>query len=416
MVQALGVILFALGIFVSVCLHEAGHMWTAKRFGMKVTRYFAGFGPTLFSFRRGETEYGLKAIPLGGFVKIVGMTPQEEEEEELSEADQKRVMWRKPLWQRTIVLSAGSAVHFILAFVIMWLAALFVGLPNAAYAQAYEDQTKYSRITVMPCVVVANEQRTCNVTDPKSPAQEAGLRSGDTITKVNDKAVANYLELVTAIRAAPAGPATLTVTADGAERTVTANLVAVQRASLTVKDKTETVSALGVSTYMPPGVPTTVTYGPVDGVGAAGSFYMDTLGNTFTALKKFPEKVPKLWDALTGSERDPETPISVVGASRIGGELADRGLWSVFLWLLASLNIFVGIFNLLPLLPLDGGHIAVAWFERVRSWFAARRGRPDPGRVDYAKLMPVTYVVIIVFGAFTLLTVGADIFNPITLK
>ncbi|MBG6138177.1 membrane-associated protease RseP (regulator of RpoE activity) [Longispora fulva] len=392
-------------------------MWTAKRFGMKVTRYFAGFGPTLFSFRRGETEYGLKAIPLGGFVKIVGMTPQEEEEEELSEEDKKRVMWRKPVWQRTIVLSAGSAVHFILAFVIMWIAAMFVGLPNPAFAKALDDVAKHPRINVAKCVVVANEQRDCNPgTDPASPAKNAGLRDGDTITKVNGTAVTTYLDLVKAIRATPPGPATLTVTTDGAEHTVTVDLISAQRTSLTEKGKTETVSALGVGGYLDPGVPTTMTYGPVDGIGAAGSFYMDTLGNTFTALKKFPEKLPKLWDAVTGSERDPETPISVVGASRIGGELADRGLWSVFLWLLASLNIFVGIFNLLPLLPLDGGHIAVAWFERARSWFAARRGRPDPGRVDYAKLMPVTYVVIIVFGAFTLLTVGADIFNPITLK
>ncbi|WP_412539870.1 site-2 protease family protein [Longispora sp. K20-0274] len=416
MAYALGVILFALGIFVSVCLHEAGHMWTAKRFGMKVTRYFAGFGPTLFSFRRGETEYGLKAIPLGGFVKIVGMTQQEEEEEELTEEDKKRVMWRKPVWQRTIVLSAGSAVHFILAFVIMWISAMFVGLPNPAYGQAIDDVAKYPRISVMPCVVTANEQRTCNDNDPVSPAKKAGLHDGDTITKVNGAAVGDYLDLVKKIRATPAGPATLTVTTAGAERDVTVDLVAVQRAALKDKKTTETVSALGVSGYLDPTIPTSVTYGPVDGIGASGTFYMSTLGNTFTALKKFPQKVPKLFDALTGAERDPETPISVVGASRIGGELAGRGLWYVFLLLLASLNIFVGIFNLLPLLPLDGGHIAVAWFERARSWFAARRGRPDPGRVDYAKLMPVTYVVIIVFGAFTLLTVGADIFNPITLK
>ena len=136
---------------------------------------------------------------------------------------------------------------------------------------------------------------------------------------------------------------------------------------------------------------------------------------TFTALKKFPEKVPKLWTALTGGERDPETPISVVGASRIGGELFEPGRVAVFLVLLAGLNFFVGIFNLLPLLPLDGGHIAIAWFERARSWVWARLGRPDPGRVDYMKLMPVTYAVILIFGGFTLLTVAADIVNPITL-
>ena len=136
---------------------------------------------------------------------------------------------------------------------------------------------------------------------------------------------------------------------------------------------------------------------------------------TFEALKKFPEKVPKLWTAVTGGERDPETPISVVGASRIGGELFEQGEMPTFLLLLAGLNFFVGLFNLLPLLPLDGGHIAISWFERARSWLYARLRKPDPGRVDYMKLMPVTYAVILVFGGFTVLTVAADIVNPITL-
>src|SRR5215216_5466629 len=128
MALVFGIIVFALGILISVCLHEAGHMGTAKAFGMKVTRYFAGFGPTLWSFRRGETEYGLKAIPAGGFVKIVGMTPAEEDEEEVAEADRTRVFWRKPLWQRTVVLAAGSVTHFIIAFVLLWITAVFLGL------------------------------------------------------------------------------------------------------------------------------------------------------------------------------------------------------------------------------------------------------------------------------------------------
>src|SRR5690606_23323877 len=136
---------------------------------------------------------------------------------------------------------------------------------------------------------------------------------------------------------------------------------------------------------------------------------------TFTALKKFPEKVPKLWAALTGDQRDPETPISVVGASRIGGELFGQGDIPRFLLVLAALNFFVGIFNLFPLLPLDGGHIAIAWFEKVRSWLYARLRKPDPGRVDYYKLTPLMYVVILIFGGFTLLTVAAAIINPITL-
>ena len=125
--------------------------------------------------------------------------------------------------------------------------------------------------------------------------------------------------------------------------------------------------------------------------------------------------MPKLIDALSGEKRDPETPISVVGASRLGGEAAEAGIWPFFFFMLASLNVFIGIFNLIPLLPLDGGHIAIAWFEKVRSWFAAKRGRPDPGRVDYTKLMPLTYVVILVFGGISLLTIVTDIVNPISI-
>src|SRR3954447_7735478 len=125
--EIIGIVVFALGILISVCLHEAGHMVTAKAFGMKVTRYFVGFGPTLWSFRRGETEYGVKAIPAGGFVKIVGMTPQDDDVEP---GDEQRAMWRYPVWKRTIVMSAGSVTHFILGFVLLWITLAFVGIPN----------------------------------------------------------------------------------------------------------------------------------------------------------------------------------------------------------------------------------------------------------------------------------------------
>src|SRR5688572_1244316 len=161
MAFALGVVLFALGIFISVCLHEAGHLGTAKAFGMKVTRYFAGFGPTLWSFRRGETEYGIKAIPAGGLVKIVGMTPLDDDVEP---GDEQRAFWRKPLWQRTIVLSAGSATHFVLGFVLLFICAVWVGLPNPALAKF--DPTKQPAIigTVSECAKLKY--------DPKDPGGE----------------------------------------------------------------------------------------------------------------------------------------------------------------------------------------------------------------------------------------------------
>jgi len=410
-----GVVLFALIIFVSVCLHEAGHMVTAKAFGMKVTRYFAGFGPTLFSFRRGETEYGLKAIPLGGFVKIVGMTPQEDDVEP---GDEKRAMWRYPVWKRTIVMSAGSLTHFALGFVLLWIVLTFVGIPNPALNDANKLP---AYISVGDCIVTSDEQPGCTAADPRGAAKAAGLREGDLVTAVDSTAVTSYGQLVSVIRNAPAGPHQITYQRDGATGTVTVNLVAVQRHPIdsdgapAADQPQQQVSAMGVGAAPPPGIPTTITYGPVQSLGKAGTLTGQTFAGVGSALKAFPERIPNLWHALNGGERDPNGPISVVGASRLGGETAEHGAWFVFLLLAASLNFFVGVFNLLPLLPLDGGHIAIAWFEKARSWLYAKLSRPDPGRVDYAKLMPVTYAVILIFGAFTLLTVGADIVNPVTL-
>ena len=413
MAYALGIALFAFAIFVSVCLHEAGHMLTAKGFGMKVTRYFAGFGPTIFSFRRGETEYGLKAIPLGGFVKIVGMTPQDDDVEP---GEEHRAMWRFPVWKRTIVLSAGSITHFILGFVILWVCASFVGMPNPALADPQP-----AVISIQPCVVTEAVGRDCREGDPVSPAGAAGLQDGDRIVAVAGTRVANWDELLTALRTTPPGATPVTVERNGAEQTITVDLAAVTRykertnkdGELVLSTETEQRAALGVGLKRV--IPLEVTYGPVEGFTKSVGFTGDAFVGTWEAMKKIPEKVPKLWTAITGGERDPETPISVVGASRLGGETVEHSRWSLFLLILASLNFFVGIFNLLPLLPLDGGHIAISWFEKARSWIYARFKRPDPGRVDYYKLMPLTYFVILVGGAFTLLAVTADIVNPITI-
>jgi membrane-associated protease RseP (regulator of RpoE activity) len=410
MAYLIGVVLFALGIFISVCLHEAGHMLTAKAFGMKVSRYFAGFGPTLFSFRRGETEYGLKGIPLGGFVKIVGMTPQDDD---VAPEDEPRAMWRYPVWKRTIVMSAGSITHFILGFVVLWILLCFVGVPNPALA----DENKIpAYVKVQNCVPLGADQSECATSDPVSPAKAAGLRDGDRITALNGVAVPSYAGLVKAIRSLKPGPAQVTYERDGKPATVTANLVEAKRHPLTGDQAgVVSVAALGVSGSLPPGVPLNVTYGPVDSLGQAGHFTAQTFGQMGGALKNLPAKVPSVWASLSGKPRDPNGPISVVGASRLGGESVQIGSWALFLSILISLNFFIGVFNLLPLLPLDGGHIAIAWFERARSWLWAKLGRRDPGRVNYLKLMPVTYVVILIFGAFSLLTIAADIINPVTL-
>ncbi|GAA3389981.1 M50 family metallopeptidase [Cryptosporangium minutisporangium] len=408
-----GIILFALGILISVALHEAGHMWSARAFGMKVTRFFIGFGPTLFSFRRKETEYGLKAIPAGAFVSIVGMTPLDE----VDPADESKVFWKRPVWKRTIVLSAGSMMHFILGILLLWITAVFVGLPNPERVNYDANKEPAVLAAVNDCVPASPDSVNCSLEkgDPKSPAAAAGLKPGDRITAFNGVGTPTYGELVALVRKAPAGPASLTYVRDG--RTVTTTVTPVRRnvdISRTDKPNVQEVGFLGVS---PKGsdAPLTVTYGPIDGVGQALDYTGQIFAGTFRAIANFPEKIPKLWDALMGQERDPETPVSVVGASRIGGEVVERGIWPIFFLLLANLNFFIGVFNLFPLLPLDGGHIAIAWFEKVRSWWAAKRGKPDPGRVDYTKLLPVTYAVVLIFGGITLLTVATDIINPITL-
>lgn len=414
----LGVLIFALGILVSVCLHEAGHLLTAKRFGMKATQYFAGFGPTIWSFRRGETEYGLKAIPAGGFVKIIGMTPLED----VPEADQHRAFWRYPLWQRTIVLVAGSATHFALAAVIFFFAAFTTGLPNPANASFDPLGAEPVIGQISDCVVQdydvtkGGALRECRDTDPVGPAKAAGLRAGDRVETFDGKQIETYGQLVRTIRATPPGPVDITYVRDGEQRSTTATLVPTSRPSLT--DETgdgplTEVSAIGLSVRFPD---RTLNYDALAAVPAGIWYVGESIDLTFEAIAKFPSKIPKLVDAIGGEERDPETPISVVGASRVGGEAVELGLPIVFLSLLGGLNVFIGVFNLFPLLPLDGGHVAIAWYEKARSWLAARRGRPDPGRVDYNKLLPLTYAVLLLFGGLTLLTLTADVVNPITLR
>jgi membrane-associated protease RseP (regulator of RpoE activity) len=419
--ELVGILVFAIGILISVALHETGHMVTAKAFGMKVTRYFIGFGPTLFSFRRGQTEYGLKAIPAGAFVKIVGMTPQDDDVEP---GDEHRAMWRYPVWKRTIVMAAGSAAHFALGIAILW--GIFAFLPLQDQAKTNASAPVVS--SVVGCVTPefkvdpeTGQQIPCvEGTDQTSAAKTVGLQPGDKITAVNGQAVASWTAMTEKIRAS--GGETITITYERNGRTVTSapvEIPAAQRLKQSVgtkplKDVTpadlESVGQLGVNQEV-----ATSVAGPIAAFGKTGTTTKDVFVGTFEGLKKFPEKVPKLWTAITGGERDPETPVSVVGASRIGGELFQEGEIAGFLSLLATLNFFVGVFNLLPLLPLDGGHIAIAWFERLRSMIYSRLRKPDPGRVDYMKLMPVTYVVILIFGGFTVLTLAADIVNPITL-
>ncbi len=403
---AIGFVLFALGITVSVALHECGHMWAAQATGMKVRRYFIGFGPKVFSFRRGETEYGLKALPLGGFCDIAGMTALDE----IDPRDLDRAMYRQATWKRLIVMFGGIFMNFLLGFLLIMLMAVVWGLPRLS------DTPPDTMIDTPSCV--ANEKpksqgyESCTGT---GPAGAAGLKRGDLVTAIDGSPITTWDQFRSNTEN-KSGPIVYTVKRDGQTLDIT---VVPQQATtyldpVTKKptDTPRTVSKVGVGkmlAYDP------VKYNVLSAIPASASFTGTMFVNVAQSLAHMPAKVVSLWHAVTGGQRDQDTPISVYGASRIGGETAEHGLWNVFVLTLASLNFFLGAFNLLPLLPLDGGHIAVVIYEKLRNLVRGRRGLPPGAPVDYLKLLPATYVVVVIGGAYTVLTLVADVVNPIKL-
>jgi membrane-associated protease RseP (regulator of RpoE activity) len=391
----LGVALFALSIGISIALHEAGHMYSAKAFGMKVRRYFIGFGPTLFSFRRGETEYGLKMIPAGGFCDIVGMTALDELPDP---DDRKRAFFRFPTWQRVVVLSAGSLTHFAVGIVLIYVMAVSTGLPN---------------LNPQPVHAVVSEVSQC-IQIPGGPCQPAPargvLRPGDRVLAVANTPVNNFDELGKAIQDR-SGLTPFRIERNGQQRTVQINITQVPISALGGQGDKQ-VGAIGVAPPRPGRV--TTRFGPVDAVGKTASFTGTMFAGTWQGLQQFPHKIPALLDRIAGQNR-PDSPVSVVGASVLGGDAVDFGAWWFFLFLLAALNLFVGVSNLLPVLPLDGGHIAVSVYEGIRNAVRRATGRPNGPPVDYTRLMPLTYAVAIVIVGVSVLTITADIINPIRL-
>ncbi|MEU1544532.1 M50 family metallopeptidase [Nocardia sp. NPDC005745] len=398
MVFALGFVLFALGITVSIALHECGHMWTAQATGMKVRRYFIGFGPKIFSFRRGETEYGLKALPLGGFCDIAGMTALDE----LRPEELDRAMYRQATWKRLVVMSGGIAMNFVLGFILIVVLAIGWGLPNLKEPPA-------TALGEMSCVPQGKPDGSSEPCTGTGPAQRAGLQRGDIVKEVNGVKVDTWRQFQAETQK-QTGPFTYLVERDGRTLTIPVTPERVIRYPEGGGAGRE-VGAIGVAPerYEP------VQHDLLGAVPAAAAFTGDMFVRTVDSLTEMPAKVSSLWDAVTGGERDPETPVSVYGASKIGGETAERGLWNMFILVLASLNFFLGIFNLLPLLPLDGGHIAVVIYEKIRNTIRGWKGLAPGAPVNYLKLLPATYVVVVIGGAYMLLTLAADIVNPIKL-
>ena len=392
----IGVLAFVVALLLSVMIHEAGHYLTAKKFGMKVTEFFLGFGQKIWSTQRGETEFGIKAIPAGGYCRIVGMSPREE----LSEADKDRAFVKASVGQRLIVLGAGSFLHFVIGFVL--LLTLFISVGVTSVTSTVEK--------VSECIP-QNANEVCSAKSTPSPAKNVGILAGDKIIRVDGKSYKDWSDVVAVIRASAGKELSITVERNGAPIDI-----AVTPASIDVDGKV--IGVLGVVNKVG-----TITYGPVDSVARAGKFTGEILQNSATSLISLPTKIPSLISQTFGGEkRDPEGLVGVVGVARVSGETANTKALTVrekiatFILIIASLNLFVGMFNLLPLLPLDGGHMAVAVVDGVRNFLARRRGLAKPAPFDVERLTPITMVVFVLMAALSILLLTADIFNPIRMN
>ncbi len=385
----LGVLIFVIALLVSISLHEAGHLVTAKAFGMKATKFFIGFGNTVWSFRRGETEYGIKSLPLGGFVDITGMSNLDE----VDPADEPRTFRAKPAWERAIVLLAGSFMHFVIGFVLIFAVAAGLGEQNT------------NVISLDTCVPHSKTQVNCPASAPKSPALLAGLKTGDRVVAVDGRRVSTWTGLTNQIVKHKYGTTVaFTISRDGRQFTKDITLARL---------KWRKGGFLGVET-----VPF-VREGLGTAVASTGSQFGQVVVSSVDGLAKLPSEIPKLFSpnrAKTGGGVS-----SVVGVSEATGQVIASGVgWqekvAFVLLVVASVNIFVGLFNLLPFLPLDGGKLAIVIFEWVRSFFARLRRRPDPGPIDMQRLIPLSVGFLFVFICLGVLLIAADIFNPIQLQ
>jgi membrane-associated protease RseP (regulator of RpoE activity) len=379
--ELLGILAFVAALLLSVMVHEFGHYITARRFGMWVSEFFVGFGKKIWSVQRGETEFGVKAIPAGGYCKIEGMSPSDQ----LPDGEEERAFYKASSAKKLVVLGAGSFLHFVIGFVLLFT--LFAGIGTNQ---------------VLPVI---------SEVVPDSAAQAAGIRPGDEVLSINGTKVINWSKDVEAIRNSQGKELTLVLDRNGEEISVTAS------GRLTEID--------GSKRYV---------LGIVNDIGLKRSGLWLSLKNSaivtksfltesIKSLAKLPEKIPALWGAtVRGEERDVNGLVGVVGVARVSGQavgsdkLDPMERLATFVLIVASLNIFVGIFNLLPILPLDGGHMAVAIADEIRAFFARLRGRPRPAPIDVTVLTPVTMVVFVILACLTLLLLVADVINPVTLN
>ena len=379
--ELLGILAFVVALLFSVMVHEFGHYITARKYGMWVSEFFVGFGKRIWSVQRGETEFGVKAIPAGGYCKIEGMSPNDE----MPQGQEERAFYKASSGKKLIVLGAGSFLHFVLGFVLLFT--LFAGIGTNQ---------------VLPVI---------NEVVPNSAAQAAGIQAGDEVISINGKRVTEWYKDVEVIRESQGAELTLVLNRNGEEVVVTT------AARLTDIDGTKRY-VLGIVNEV-----VLERSGVLVSIKNSATVTKGFLVESVKSLGKLPEKIPALWGAtVRGEERDANGLVGVVGVARVSGEavgsdkLTPMERLATFVLIVASLNIFVGVFNLLPILPLDGGHMAVAIADSIRAFFARLRGRPRPAPIDVTVLTPITMVVFVVLATLTLLLLVADVINPVTLN
>lgn len=362
-------LLFVFGLIISVFLHELGHFVSARRSGMKVTQFYMGFGPRVWSTKRGEVEFGVRALPIGAFVRIVGMNNLDE----CDPADEPRAYRQQSYPKRIFVITAGSVMHMIIAVT------LFIGV----YATAGRfGNTKVLHVVTAPA--------------SGSPAEEIGLRDGDQILAINETEITSRSELIAAIVAYKPGDAVdVKIQRD--------DLVFSRQAKLISNPANPQIAFLGVSTdsykYVRQNIFSAVGYGLVDVATAARA----SVAGVFVVINP-----ANIFSNVVADQPDPLTrPTTVVGASQVGGEIGrSEGLKGILI-MLASVNVFVGVFNMLPLLPFDGGHAAIATYERFRS----RHGRIY--RADVGKMVPVATTVVALLAMLLFAGLYLDVTSPL---
>lgn len=423
----IGVAVFFVGIMASIALHEVGHLVPAKRFGVRVTQYMVGFGPTVWSRQRGETEYGLKAIPLGGYIRMVGMFPpgrnargelvfsasttgpfqsmiegaRQQSAAEIPAGEEHRAFYELPVRKKLVVMLGGPTMNLLIAIVLFTIALVGVGVAEPIPTVS----------GVADCVPTA-ETVECEPGDVASPAAQAGLQAGDVIVAVDGNETQSWDQMVQTVRAAPGETLDLTVERDGRTLTLPITVATATVTDLDDPDRTIEAGYLGVSPTIEP------VRHPITAVPER---MWDFATLSARAVVAIPSKMVGVWEAaFSGEDRDRTGPVSVVGVGRFSAEVAEDPAplgWKSgsMLILLASLNMALFLFNLIPLLPLDGGHVAGALYEGGRREVAKWRRQPDPGPVDVAKMLPVAYTVAILLIGMSGLLIYADIVNPIRL-